>query len=320
MIISIIVNYRVYESYKDQIITLRDINNGTYMFTDYDNMEVDLPNTSVTSMHLKSVKARYLMNEKRYDEALDLLNSIGYDPLKMSSVQKAEIYFVKDNISKMYETSKEGFERLPLNQAHLIWYLKSLSTLKENSKIIKTYDDYKNKVTTLKWFYFYFATAYAVMDDSNREIITKQAKETYYNFSKKNNQELNIVLYYILFGKENYKESIQYNEEAKELFMKNDFLDAANKYQKAIDRFPINPDHYYNKMASLFQLNNHLENKKTFDLLPDSINPRNGKFEFLMAKSYLNIKDTTNACKFFDKSKSLNFKPTISYYKNLCLE
>ena len=104
------------------------------------------------------------------------------------------------------------------------------------------------------------------------------------------------------------------------MFLKNDFDGASKNYQRAIDKFPINVDNYYNKMVSSFKLNNHNDVEETFKLLPDSLNPGNGQIEFLMARSYLNIKDTINACEFFNKSKSLNFKQSTTYYKNLCLD
>ena len=314
-------NHRVYVSYTEQFTILGDINSGSFEFLNFsENMEVDFPNTSVTSMNLKSVKARYLIKNEKIDEALNLLNSIKYDPLKMSEVQKAEIYFYKSKLDSMFNSSKTAFETLPLNQAHLVWYLKSLSTFKLYSEIPRIYEKYKDKMDTIKWFYFYFSAAYGIMNNDNSKLIKNQAKETLYKLQSKNDLELNTILYYILFGEESYKESLKYSKNAAEMFSINNYQEASENYQNAIDRFPINPDHYYNKMASLFKLEKHYKIKETYELMPDSINPGNGQFEFLMARSYMSIKDTTIACDFFNKSKSLNFNPSVSYYKNLCFE
>jgi tetratricopeptide (TPR) repeat protein len=166
----------------------------------------------------------------------------------------------------------------------------------------------------------YFSAAYGIMDDSNQEIITKQAKDTYQRQSKKDDKELNVILTYVLFGEENFKSAEKYSKKATKLFSNNEFDKAAKNYQNAIKMIPINPDHYYNRMAALYKLNNHLEIEETFKSLPDSINPRNGQFEFLMARSYLNIKDTLKACEFFNTSKNYNYAKSTSYLKNLCLK
>jgi len=314
-IIICVLNLKVYNSYVEQLQTLSDINNQTWEFNDFENMELDFPNFSVTSMHLKSVKARYLLKNQRIEEALTLLNQIDFDPLKMSEAQKAEAYFMKNDLAEMFNSARLAFESLPNNQNHLIWYLKALSLFKMNSEILDIYN-YKNQYTNARWLYFYFTAAYGIMDDSNRQIIIKQAKEIYNK--KLNDSELDTILIYIIYGEQNYKQSIVYSEEASEMFSKNNFIDAAKNYKKAIEIFPINPDHYYNNMASLFKSNNFSDVLETYLILPDSINPKNGRFEFLVARSYLNMNDTLNSCIYFNKSIQLGMDASLPYLKNLC--
>jgi len=313
-----ILNLRVYNSYVDQYQILVDFNNKTWGFKNFENMEVDFPNFTVTSMHLKCIKARYLMKDKKYVEALDILNSIEYDPLKLSEVQKAEAYLTTGDIPKMFDSAKLGFESLPRNQAHLIYYLKALSLSSMNSEILDLYIKYVDKDTSDKWLYFYFTAVFGIMDETNSDLIKRRAKDTYHSYKEFNNKELNTVIYYILYGKKNYKESLASSTEASEMFAKNDFIGAANNYKKAFENFPINPDNYYNNMASSFKSNNFLDVIETYRIIPDSINPNNGKFEFLVAKAYLKKEDSINSCKFFKESIRLNFKLAKSYYINLC--
>ena len=316
----IFLNLRVYKSYVQQHTLLKDINNDTSEFQEfYNQIEVDFPNTSVTSMNLKSVKARYLINEEKYDEALDLLNSIEYDPLKMSEAQKAQIFYKKRDLINMFKSATDAWKSLPLNQNHFMWYLKALSDLKKNDEIINTYNQYKNNADNIDWHYFYFAAAYNIIDDTNRKVIIDQAKEALYLFKNENNVKLNTILYYIMYGEDEYKESLGFSKTGKEMFSKNDFLDSAENYLKAIVRFPLNPDNHYNRMAALFKAKKHSEIIETYDLLPDSINPKNGRFEFLVGRSFLNARDTVKACEFLNISKKYNFKPSLSYLKNICL-
>jgi len=320
ILISILkLNLRVYKSYTQQIPILRDINYGTSEFDKfYEDMEVDFPNTSVTSMNLKTVKSRYLIKENRFDEALELLNTVEYDPLHMKEIQKAEIFYTKGQLDSLLFYSKKAWESLPLNQAHLIWYLKSLVLYKKNSEIVNIYENYKERMDVIKWLYFYFTTAFNIIDDSNNELILAQAKETYHKFKYKDDPELNTILFYIIFGRENFKESTKLSEEAAELFSKKDFANAAKKYEMASNKFPINPDHYYNAMASLFQINKNEQILEIYSKTPDSIIPKNGSFEFLVARSYLNMKDTLNSCIYFNKSNELGMDASLTYLKNLC--
>ena len=314
-----ILNFRIYNSYVDQRIILGDINTGTTNYLDKsDNMEVDFPNFSVTSMNLKSIKVKYLLIQEKFDEAQDLVNSIKYDPLKMSETQKAEIFLAKQDIDSLYISSKIAFEGLPLNQAHLIWYLKALALKNKNTEIIELYNTYKERVRTPRWFYFYFTTAYGIMNEENSDIIKRQAKEILNSDKHKEMEELNIILYYIVYGENNFKEHIKFVEDAKNMFDASEYIKAAKLYKNAFERFPYNIDSYYNQMASLFKANNFNETIDLYEILPDSINPKNGKFEFLVARAYLNIGDSISSCKFFKKSNRLNFKSAKSYYINLC--
>ena len=316
----IFLNLRVYKSYVQQFSLLRDINNDTSEFQEfYNEIEVDFPNTSVTSMNLKSVKARYLLKEKKYDEALDLLNSIKYDPLKMSESQKAHIYHEKKDPINMFKSAKNAWESLPLNQNHYMWYLKALSNLKKNEEIINTYNQYKNNVDNIDWHYFYFVAVYNIIDDTNKNIIIGQAKEALYLFRNNDEKKLKTILFYIIFGENEYKKSLRFSKTGLEMFSKNDFLGAAENYLNAIELFSLNPDNNYNRMAALFKLNKHSEILKTYELLPDSINPKNGQFEFLVGRSFLNVKDTIKACEFLNISKNYNFRPSLGYLKNICL-
>lgn len=317
----IFLNLRVFKSYVQQRTMLVDMNNNTLNFLEFvDEIEVEFPNLSVTSMHLKSIKATYLIGDKKIDEALDLLNTIEYDPLKMSEIQKAEIFFTKGDLFKMFQTSQDAWKTLPLNQRHLIWYLKALMLFGKNDEIIEIYDQYKNKAINPDWLYFYFSAAYNFKNDSYKELIKKQALEILHLKGKDGEKNLNTILFYIIFGEKEFKESLKFSEKGLEMFSKNDFQNAAENYKKSIDRVPINADNHYNRMAALFKLNKHSEILETYELLPDSINPKNGQFEFLLGRSFLNIKDTVKACEFFNTSKSYNYSPSLGYLKKMCLK
>ena len=76
MIPSISITHTTYQSLKGQLFLLRDFNNNQFSVTldKIDHITPDLPNITVTTIPMKSIKARYYFNAKKYDKALDLLN------------------------------------------------------------------------------------------------------------------------------------------------------------------------------------------------------------------------------------------------------
>ena len=76
MLFSTGITYITYQSLKGQMFLLRDFNSNKYSITmdKIDNITPDLPNITVTTIPMKSIKARYYFNAKKYDRAIELLN------------------------------------------------------------------------------------------------------------------------------------------------------------------------------------------------------------------------------------------------------
>ena len=75
---------------------LRDFNSNKYSVTmdKIDNITPDIPNITVTTIPMKSIKARYYFNANKYDKALELLDEgIAANPyLFFTENLKAQIY------------------------------------------------------------------------------------------------------------------------------------------------------------------------------------------------------------------------------------
>ena len=313
----ILGNLRVFNSYCEQFSLISDINNSTYNYSEnYEEMELNFPDIGVTSMNMKAIKAKYLIHEKKYDRALRLLDSIKYEPLSMDSALKAEIFLFNYDIDSLYFYSKKAFENLPLNSAHFLFYLKALTDMKKIDDAIEIYKKYEKNVNDSKWEYFYFATLYPHLVEY--PIIKKQAENTLKKYKNQNDENLNTIIYYILFGENEYKESLKSFEKANTLFNEKDFLNAADNYKKARILFPKNFDYYYNEMVCYYELNEIDKIISVYNEIDDDVKLSNGKSEFLIGRAFLNNQDLINACKYFEIAKSLGFKSSISYEENTC--
>ena len=309
---------RIFKSFRQQVFLINDINRGTYDFKDrIDEMEIDFPNTSVTSMNLATIKARYHTNNEEYDKALNLLNKVKYDPLSMANVQKAEIFFMQQKLDSLYIYSKKAFESLPNNTLHAAWYFIAQAKFSKHDKIVELFDKYKNKMSDYKWAYFYFATMQPKLGEFGG-LIKDQAKWTLDKYNKIDNDPFKIILYYCIFGEKKYKNSLENFDQGNSFFRENKFEKAAIKYKEARNDFPINPQYFYNEMVAHYELKNPDKTVETYLEMNDSIKPKTGKFEHLIARSYLSVNDTLNACKYFSIAGNLNFSSSWVYTKNIC--
>ena len=73
---SLYVTNKVYQSLKGQMFLLQDFNSNQFNIplTQVDNFVPRIPNITVTTIPINSVKARYYVNAKKYDKALALLD------------------------------------------------------------------------------------------------------------------------------------------------------------------------------------------------------------------------------------------------------
>ena len=74
---SIFISVKIYDSLKNQMTLLNDFNTNSYntKIQELEAMDMSIPNVTVTTIPLKSLKARYYFNNKQYDKALKNLES-----------------------------------------------------------------------------------------------------------------------------------------------------------------------------------------------------------------------------------------------------
>ena len=73
---SIFVSNKVFDSLKNQMFLIRDFNTGQYKtkVSELTAMDLSIPNVTVTTIPMSDIKARYLINAKKYEDALKLLH------------------------------------------------------------------------------------------------------------------------------------------------------------------------------------------------------------------------------------------------------
>ena len=96
MIPSLIISNKVFESLKGQMYLLQDFNTNQYnlALNEVENITPNIPNITVTTIPINSIKARYFVQNKKYDKALKLIESgTNANPyLFYSEILKSQIF------------------------------------------------------------------------------------------------------------------------------------------------------------------------------------------------------------------------------------
>ena len=144
MIPSISITNTTYKSLKGQLFLLRDFNTSKYSIpiNEIDNITPDIPNVTVTTIPMKTIKARYYINAKKYDRALNLLNEgIPANPyLFISENLKAQVFLKQGKIDSAYINARKSFYGLPKNALHASTYAQVLQVNRNAEEAKKVFD------------------------------------------------------------------------------------------------------------------------------------------------------------------------------------
>jgi predicted Zn-dependent protease len=118
-----------------------------------DHITPELPNITVTTIPMKSIKARYYFNAKKYDKALALLTKgISANPyLFYSENLKAQIYLKQGKIDSAFVNAKKAFYGLPKNALHASIYAQTLQIKRNPSEAIKVFELLSKKSGSVIW-------------------------------------------------------------------------------------------------------------------------------------------------------------------------
>lgn len=145
------VSYLTYKSMKAQMILMRESNTDAKEPTEViASMLPKIPNISVTTLPIESMKARYYYRDKRYDEALALLDKgIKANPyIYYSEFLKAALYFSTDKMDSAYKYGKMSFYNWPRASNYYRNYIAILGKQKDTAEInnaFNTYVKYRNE-------------------------------------------------------------------------------------------------------------------------------------------------------------------------------
>ena len=315
---SLYVTNQVYKSLKGQMFLLQDFNTNSYnlALNKVDNIVPDIPNITVTTIPINSVKARYYFNAKKYKKALSLIEKgTKANPyLYYSEILKSQIFEEQGRIDSAKVYAKKAFFGLPNNDLHSSRYLNLLNLTKDKKALDEAFTLLTRKNKKINWKN-YLIIASGLSKENDKKLIERAKKAT--EIFPSDNDIKNLYIQ-ISVGYEAFQRSIAYSREGLEYFDKGDHFAASLKFEEAIKNNPLDYSHYENAATSNYMTGNLQKALDQINWVINNLNPLNGKCEYIKALIFIKMNDPIGACPLLEISRDSGFSQAEALLKQYC--
>lgn len=296
MMFSTSITHTTYQSLKGQLFLLRDFNTSKYSVTmdKIDHITPDLPNITVTTIPMKSIKARYYFNAKKYDKALALLNEgIPANPyLFFSENLKAQIFLQQGKIDSAHVNARKAFYGLPKNGLHASIYAQTLQIKKDPAETLKVFEVLSKKSGPAIWKNFLIVLSQ--MTASQDPEFIKYASKAVELFP--NDKELFTLKKLAVVGQQKINDAAAISQLGLDFFNRKLYIEAALEFEKALKIDLLEYAHCENAASAFYMAGDYDKALIYSDRVISELNPKTGKSEYINALVHLNIGGVPRAC------------------------
>jgi len=312
------ISNQVYKSLKGQMFLLQDFNTNKYSvpLDKVDDIVPEIPNITVTTIPLKSVKARYYLNAKKYDKALQLADQgTSANPyLFYSELLKSQIFSAQGKLDSAKLYAKKAFFGLPGNDLHAATYLNLISQTRDDKALEESFELLTYNKNFNNWKnYLILAKNFSSIDNS---ILVQRAKNAVDIFP--NNAEIKSIYNLILVGEQNISKATQVSNSGLNYFNKKDFKNAAIQFQLAIENNPLDYAHFENAASANYMIGNFDKALEQINVVVNTMNPLNGKCEYIKALILLRLGDNREACSYLNTSLNNGYSASKAVLEQTC--
>jgi len=310
---SVFVNIKVYQSNSLQAYLLYDYNEDTYVvpYEMYNKLDYSFPNLTVTTLPVKLLKARYLLELDSISQAKSLLFDASKDNPYIMAPENilAEIYIKENNLDSAYLLSKLAFTKMPNVDMHRNTYFNILRSLKDSINAESELDNAFMRLKNLRfsknhWYDYIFSKSVITDLPETVNPIIKEFKERYPNVDPKIMKEIENR---IEIGSKAYTIFSVYSAIGDDYFMKEDYLNASKNYEQAIN---YNQDNYviYENLAISYDLSDRTDKAiETYDKVINTFKTNNGRVEFYKGLLLVRLGENELGCNYLRKSSNKNY-------------
>ena len=318
MLFSTSITYTTYQSLKGQMFLLRDFNSNKYSITmdKIDNITPDLPNITVTTIPMKSIKARYYFNAKKYDKAIKLLNEgIPANPyLFFSENLKAQIFLKQNKIDSAFVNARKAFYGLPKNALHASTYAQAISLKRDLNSAKKVFEVLSDKSGEVIWKNFLIVLSQMVQ--SGEKDFIKYASQAFKIYP--NDKELFSLKKLAVIGQANINRAQVFSNEGLAYFNNKLYVEAGIEFENAANIDSLEYAHFENAASAYFMAGDYGKSIQYSDKVIYEFQPKTGKSEYINALSHLNIGGQKRACELLLQSANYGYAQAQSTYDQRC--
>ncbi len=315
---SIYVSNKVYESLKGQMFLLQDFNSNQFNvpLNQIDNLVPDIPNITVTTIPINSVKARYYVNAKKYNKALALLDSgTKANPyLYYSEILKSQIFQEKGQIDSAKVYAKKAFFGLPNNDLHASRYINLINVSRDQEALEEAFEllTVKNNPNNWKNYLIVSSGLYPPKDKGLIEK-AKLATELF-----PGNQDFLGLYRQIAVGQAGVNSAASFSARGLEFFNSADYINAAKQFEKAIENNPLDYAYFENAATANYLTGNLDKAVDQIDIVIKDMNPLDGKCEYIKALIYIKLGDPIGACPLLQTSVDSGYQQALGTFNQYC--
>jgi O-antigen ligase len=318
MILGTNISYTTYQSLKGQMFLLRDFNSNKYSITmdKIDNITPDIPNITVTTIPMKSIKARYYFKANKYDKAIEMLNEgIPANPyLFFSENLKAQIYLKQNKIDSAFINAKKAFYGLPKNALHASTFAQTLSLKRDINEVKKAFKVLSKKSGPVIWKNFLIVLSQMVQ--SGEKDLAKYASQAYKYYP--GDKELFSLKKLAVIGQLNINRAGVISEKGLNFFNKGLYVEAAIEFENASEIDSLEYAHFENAASAYFMAGDFGKALIYSDRVINKFQIKTGKSEYICALTNLNIGGKERACDLLLKSINYGYSQAQTTYDQRC--
>ncbi len=318
MIFSTTVTYKTYQSHRGQLTLLRDFNTNKFSIP-LDQVETitpNLPNITVTTIPMESIKARYFINLKKYDKALELLDegSKANPYLFYSENQKAQVFLNIGKIDSALIYAKKSFYGLPNNALHASTFAQIIGLKKDTKELLKAFNLISERSGPIIWknFLVILSQISAPKDPEFIRYATK-AVELF-----PDDNEFLAIKKLAIIGQSRINEAASISQKGLDFFNSNRFIEAAIEFQNASKVDFLEYSHFENA-ASAYMMAGDFQNALNFsEKVIDEFNIKTGKSEYINGLVKFNYNLPTQGCEMLKKALELGYTQAQTTFDQRC--
>jgi len=103
-----------------------------------------------------------------------------------------------------------------------------------------------------------------------------------------------------------------------EYFNKQDFKNAAQQFEKALEANPLDYAHFENAATANYMIGELQKAEEQIDVVINDLNPLNGKCEYIKALIYIKMGDPIGACPLLTTARDLEFSQAAATFDQYC--